>query len=239
MTTADELSDLLRLAATDSRQEAAFLRAMLTATLYTLAPLSDDHPRLRLYMYQRPEGDFFVPLFTDEAKATVSAQGQLRVLSNFGRELLEMTLGAVVIVNPNDEHCTLYPEEIKALLSTGRVGTYETEMTTAGSHVVIPEPATPPAWLVKRLQTLYAGLSYVEAAHLLYIAREDEPKNGVLTVVIMTTSVFAERAARATITAIQEDCRRADLPMDVAVDTSDKSDQLWPRHGQLIYTKSE
>ncbi len=239
MTTADELSDLLRLAATDGRQEATFLRAMLTATLYTLAPLSDDHPRLRLYMYQRPEGDFFVPLFTDEAKATASAQGQLRVLSDFGRQLLEMTLGAVVIVNPNDEHCTLYPEEIKALLATGRVGTYETEMTTAGSHVVIAEAAPPPAWLIKRLQTLYAGLSYVEAARLLYIAREDEPTNGVLTVVIVTTSALTERAVRATITALQEDCRRANLPMDVTVAPSDKPDQTWPGQEGLIYTRKE
>ncbi|MEO7323224.1 MAG: SseB family protein [Dokdonella sp.] len=228
------------MAATDGRQEAAFLRAMLTATMYALAPLSDDHPRLRLFMYRRPEGDFFVPLFTDEAKATASAEGQLRVFSSFGRQLLEMTLGAVVIVNPNDEHCTLYPEEITALLATGRVGKYETEVTTAGSHVVIAEPVSPPGWLVKRLQTLYADLPYVEAAHLLYIAREGQPRNGVLTVVIVTTSALAERAVRATITALQEDCRRANLPMDVTVAPSDKTDhQSWAQHGQLIYAKKE
>ncbi|GAA0713264.1 SseB family protein [Dokdonella soli] len=239
MTTTEELDALLRRAARDGRADAAFLRAMLSATMYTLAPLSDDHPRLRLFMYQRSDGIFFVPLFTDEAKAVASAQGQLRVLSSTGQQLLEISLGAVVIVNPNDEHCTLYPEEIETLLATGRVADIDTEAATAGGHVVVRESAAPPAWLVKRLQTLYAGLSYVEAARLLYIARQEEPEKGVLTVVIVTTSALAERAVRATITAIQEDCRRANLPLDVTFAASDKPGPSLAGHGQLIYARKE
>lgn len=59
--------------AIDPEAEAVFFHAMLYAPVYSLAPFSDDHPRLRLNTFTRPDGISFIPLFTDESKAVRSA----------------------------------------------------------------------------------------------------------------------------------------------------------------------
>jgi len=103
----------------DFREEPAFFRAMLEATLYAHAPLERSE-RLRLVMFKSPDdGEYVVPVFTDEAKAKFAARGNVRVVAMMGRSLLNVTQGAVVMLNPNDARCTIYPEEISELLASG------------------------------------------------------------------------------------------------------------------------
>jgi hypothetical protein len=103
------LSDLIARAPESAAAEARFLAAFLEERVYALRPLSDDHPRVRLTMFTNSEGWHFIPLFADEAKALLSAQRQLRVISLRGSEMLQVTTGAVIVVNPNDEHCSFSP----------------------------------------------------------------------------------------------------------------------------------
>jgi len=235
MTSTEELQALLHRTPRDDQAEAAFFRAMLNALIYTLAPLSDDHPRLRLITFTRPDGVCFVPLFTDEDKAIASAQGVLRVLCGTGRELLEATQGSVVVINPNDEHCALYQEEIACLLATGRIASIHTETLDTERVVLIGEPPPAPEWLVKRLQTLYADLGYVEAARLVTMVHEDNPQYRALTVVIVTAQAFTERAARATTLALQDDCRARNFALDIAVVPSDEVEDTPSGPGRKIY----
>lgn len=228
----------MRLAATDGREEATFLRAMLEAPMHTLAPLSDDHPRQRIFMFGRPDGVFFVPLFTNETSALASAEGLLRVLSGTGRQLLELTRGATVVINPNDEHCFLYPEEIEALLTASHVATINMETTCSDRQVWIGDPTSRPMWLLERLRTLYTDLSFVEAARLAYIAPLDAPEKGLLTIIIVTSRALTERAARATLIAIQDDCIQAGLSIDITAVASEDPNRPLSRAGLLIYTKS-
>lgn len=116
------LSELLARAPHSAEAESDFFAELLQATIYALRPLSDDHPRVRLTMYQNPTTkQFFIPLFTDEDKAILSAAGVWRLLSAPGRKMLEITQGALVVINPNDEHCLLLPHEVEKLLVTGRI----------------------------------------------------------------------------------------------------------------------
>lgn len=239
MTTTEELKTLLSQAHHRPDQMMPFLRALLEAPIYTLAPLYDDHPRLRFFMYRRPEdGIHFIPLFTDEEKATASAEGQLRVLSGTGRLWLGASRGAVVVINPNDEHCTLYPEEIADLLTNGRVADLDCERLTAARQVWIGEPQSPPAWLISKLQALYATLPFVEAAHLFEMYPEGHSSKGTLTVAITTTKMYEERAARATITSIQPECQAAKLPVDIVVTVSDDPHPQFAGWGVLIYARN-
>ena len=111
------LSEMLARAPHSAEAEVEFFATLLEATVYALAPLSDDHPRLRLTMYQNPTTrQFFIPLFTDEDKAALSAAAVWRVVKDRGREMLEVTRGALVVINPNDEHCIVLPHEVEKLL---------------------------------------------------------------------------------------------------------------------------
>ena len=240
MTTTEELNALLRQALNEPDRVTLFLRAFLEAPAFVLAPLSDDHPRLRFFMYRRPEdGIHFIPLFTDEEKATASAEGQLRVLPGTGRLWLEASRGAVVVINPNDEHCTLYPEEITDLLTNGRVADLDCERLTAARQVWIGDPEAPPAWLISKLQALYRTLPFVEAARLFEMYPEGDSSKGILTVAITTTKMYEERAARATITSIQSECQTAKLPVDIVVTVSDDRNPQFVGWGVLIYARND
>jgi hypothetical protein len=235
MISEEDIQALLQRAPTDAASESAFFRALLDASIYTLAPLSDDHPRLRLISFKRPDGVEFIPLFADEAKAAASAEGQLRVVRFCGRAFFEATLGATVVINPNDEHCILYPEEIPGLLATGYVARLEVETAPAGVYVE-PNPEAP-AWLIERLRKLYAELPYVDAVRLIGAARSNAPERQVLTIVIVTAKSFGERAAHATITALQLECKTHDCPVDVTTVPTDNPDNSLSGIGLLIYER--
>lgn len=241
MATAEILPKLLRQAAGRPDKLVEFLRAFLEAPIYALVPLSDDHPRLRLVMYRRPDdGVHFIPLFTDEERARASAEGCLRVLLGTGRLWLESSLGAVIVINPNEEHHTLYPEEIADFLKNGQVADLDCEILTGARQVWIRDPVSLPPWLVHDLNTLFATMPFVEAARMFEMGLVEETNgtsNGVLTLAITTTKMYAERAARATIAAIQPACRSASISLDVLSTVSDDPAPLLEGQGVLIYVK--
>jgi len=237
MTSEDELERLIQRAQSDAREEAAFFRTMLEATIYALAPLSDDRPTLRLMMFTRPEGQTFVALFTHAAKAAASAGHLLRVVSASGRTLLEATRGAIVVINPNDDHCALYPEEVASLLDTGYVANVDCQTSLQDGSVWVDERPNVPLWLAARLRALYSTLPYVDAARIVAIGPEHQPDRRILTIVLVTTKAMAERAARATITAIQPDCRRHDVPVDITSIPSDGVPSSLSGVGVLLYER--
>jgi len=101
------------------------------------------------------EGLLALPFFTEEAKANFAAQVVARVVRMTGRQLMELTRGATLLLNPNDTpHCALYPEEIEALLDTGAVATVEA-VTVDERQVRIGLPEPRPAWLIEALTTLF------------------------------------------------------------------------------------
>lgn len=113
------LDQIIEQAARNPSLEPLFLRALLDAPLYVHLPLSDDSGRLRIVQFTRPDGIAVIPVFTGVDKAETAAQGAVRVARVRGRELLEGTRGATLMLNPNDVSTTLYPEEIALLLDEG------------------------------------------------------------------------------------------------------------------------
>lgn len=231
-----QLEALMRRAVADSQGERDFLLALPNANLYTLAPLSDDHPRLRLWMFQRPDGVNFIPYFTNEVQAREAAANSLRIVSMLGRELLEISRGAMVVVNPNHEACTVYPEEIEALLE-GFVAVIHSEQLTADREILASRPRNPPAWLTRTLRELYATLPFVTRAWLVETRQPVTPDESVMLVCIEAESQHCQRASHATITALQQKCVEEKFPLDVIA--SDPQRLLSVTNaGLLIYTKA-
>lgn len=119
MTSTAELQRLISLSVADPRHEPDFLRALLTARLYVHLPLKPSSRALQLVCFTRPDGLTVIPVFTDEGKAAVAAQGAVRVGQVRGWDLFMSAPGATFMLDPNDVSTTLYPEEILALLSDG------------------------------------------------------------------------------------------------------------------------
>lgn len=215
MISTKELERHLERARKDREAEPAFFRSLLEATVYAHAPLSDDHPRLRLVQFRHPGGFYAVPFFTSEAKARAAGQAAVQIVKFTGRELLKGTPGATFMLNPNDGGCVLYPEEVDALLTTGTVARIETLQVTSENPLTASGQADPPLWLKPTLMALYTTLSFVEAAYLMEVLPEGAPIERRLLIALAVAPEHAERAARATITATQPLCATSRLTLDL------------------------
>ncbi len=195
--------------------EPVFLRSLLDAVVYAHAPKGDDYPRLRLIQFRHPDGFFALPFFTSRAKALAAAGTTAWLVPMTGRALFEGTPGATYMLNPNDDGCVLYPEEIAALLDNRIVARVEKVQLSAEMPFVTMDEVHPPAWLMPMLVALYEGLPFVQVAYLLEVALSERPEQHKFVIAIGVAQEHAERAARATITILQSTAAEAGLPMDL------------------------
>ena len=99
-----ELERRLELARQNRELEPAFFRCLLDAKVYAHAPVSDDHPRLRLLQFRHPDGFHAVPFFTSLEKARPPRGIPAKVVPLSGRQFLELTRGATVMLKPGSYH---------------------------------------------------------------------------------------------------------------------------------------
>lgn len=237
-TTVADLERLRELAMADPRREGAFLRALLSATLYAHLPSSDDSGRMRLIMFTRADGLTVIPVFSDLPKAERAAQGQVRIAQVPGRDLFEATRGATLMLDPNDVGLTLYPEEVAALLDEGRAA--RAPVAFDGPAVeLLPAHVQRDGWL---LDLLVAALEPIDAVRRIHLAAArlagcDGPPDRLL-VIVATPTETVERAARAIAIAVEGASRVPWLPIDLASYEPDESlpaelaqgfDQVWTR----------
>src|SRR5690625_3896348 len=109
MISENELEERLERARGNPKEDQEFFRYLLEATVYAHAPISDDSEKFRLIQFKHPDGFDALPFFTSESKAAVAAGSSARIIACTGRELLEMTRGATLMLNPNDGGAVLYP----------------------------------------------------------------------------------------------------------------------------------
>ena len=210
-----ELERRLERARVYREEEPAFFRCLLDAWVYAHAPLSDEHPRVRLVQFRHPDGFDAIPFFTSETKARFAGRGVARTVKVTGRDLLEGTRGATLMLNPNDGGCVLYPEEVNALLRTGTVAQIEKIHLDNDISFMVIDQANPPIWLMPRLIRLYEQLPFVLAAYLLEVAPTQAPDNRGLLIALCVAAEYAERAIRATINEIQPLCVHNDVALDI------------------------
>lgn len=195
------LAELMRRAIEDKRTEPEFFRALLDATVYAHVPRQDRNRKLRLIQFTLSSGQLVLPFFSDRAQAVTATGQTTRIIAMTGRQLFEQTRGATLMLNPNGTSCTLYPEEIAALLDRDEMAVIDqVEMDDQSMQISVPEQV--PGWLLDPLITLYAGLACVEAAYLVE-TRSSAAVDGGFLIVLAVRRIDAERVARATTTALQ------------------------------------
>lgn len=209
-----QLNHLMRRALADKAAEPAFFRALLEAKVYVHTPRASRGGRLCLIQFKRPDGLLVVPFFSDEGQAKAAAGTAARIVKLSGRELFQLTRGATLMLNPNGTNCTLYPEEIAALLDRGDVAIVE-QLEVGEEHMCIDQPREQPTWLIDPLISLYGQLACVEAAYLAEVHLPMDLNRTWLLIAIAVKAVDAKRSARATITALQSQCEEKEISVDL------------------------
>ena len=237
MVDAETLEGLLQQAIADKTAEPAFLRALLEAKVYAHVPRNDRSTRVRFIQFTTPDGLTVLPFFSDEAQAREAAGTAASIVVLSGRQLLEATRGATLMLNPNTAHCTLYPEEIAALLDHGAVAIVE-RIDTGELNLIIEPPSEIPGELIDCLLALYAGLACVEAAYVASIGMPDNARRGIL-VGVAVSSKDAERVARATTTALQAQSQVLQATVDLtAFEPGDLPDWIKDIELKPIYERA-
>lgn len=215
MTTVAELQRLKQRALADPTCEVDYLRALLDATLYAHAPLSDDSGKQHFLMFTRPDRVTVIPLFTDLAQAQDAARNAARVVAVQGRQMLEATRGATLMLDPNDVGMTLYPEEVASLLDAGEAAIAPVAADGPDLELQSPEPGD--AWLMDLVAASVAPIAEVERVHL--AAARPKGSTGEadrLLVIAAVPPAWGERASRAIATALFKSGRPPRLPVDLA-----------------------
>lgn len=215
MNAPDSLDDLMEQSIQDFRKEPDFFRALLDATVYAHAPLNDSSERLRLVMFKSPDdGELVVPVFTDAAKAEFAARGNVRIVPLTGRTLFEITRGAILMLNPNDARCTLYPEEINELLASGTVvSVSKDQFVENGARCYkldkLPRP------LKKALKKSLPDIRGVEVAYVAGLKWREPNLPDSVVIALGGHPDRAEREARAVATALHRTIDALDQPVDI------------------------
>lgn len=215
MITPKALDDLMERSLRDFREEPAFFRALLDATVYAHAPLKSPTDRLHLVMFKSPDdGALVIPVFTDETKAEFAARGNVRVVSMIGRTLFEVIQGAAVMINPNDARCTLYPEEISELLASGTVAPIQKDQFQDGETQCYKLNQVP-RLLAKGLKKALPEIRSVELAYVAGLKWQQLDRPDSLLIALGGCTDKAEREVRATATALHSTLEKLNRPVEV------------------------
>lgn len=210
-----ELNRLLEESINDRRKEPEFFRALLEATVYAHVPLNDKSGRIRFIQFNGPDGELLLPFFSDPGKSEAAARGNARTVAINGRLFLESTLGATLILNPNNQWCKLYPEEVRVLLRTGQVAVLESDNYEERTQIAVANPENVPERLVRVVSEILATLPDVEAAYLVDMRFDpylDTP-NWVLAV--GTPKSTSTRICRAILAELQSRETLTDKPLSL------------------------
>jgi hypothetical protein len=215
-----DLSALLERAASDSRFEEDFFRELPDGTVYVHAPLSDDHPALRLIVFKRPDGLMVLPVFTSYAKAEEAAQNAVRILTMTGRALEAMMSGATWMIDPNDRSCTLYPDELASLMLRGELRSPITSAEVALKLSEMVDLGPPPEALAEDLRRVFRNLQTVRAAYL--VGHPERRATERVPYLLLAVDIdHAEQAVRSTAAVLMGYALEESPPIEIVTVVSD------------------
>lgn len=236
------LNRLLAKAGEGESEEAAFFQALMKANVFAHAPVDDPASRaIRFIQFSDPEtGQLLLPFFTDRPEAQACVGTTRKIVTVQGRQFLEATRGATLILNPNDQHCILYPEEVGALLQTGHLARIDKTEVQAESEPLVGAPNAVPGWLMDLLAGTLARLPFIDIAYVASLQASEGAMPATTLLAIGTPISLGERAVRAVITAIQPECRLHRYNLDITgfVEPSERPDWIQELKLAPIYEKT-
>ena len=223
MASAKRLQDLLQAARQSTgpneiaRAEDAFFKALLKSTVYAHVPLAPPPPgRMRFVQFVRPDsGQTVLPFFSDREQAEFAAGNVRAIIAMAGRELLEQTRGATLMLNPNVDQIALYPAEVDAILAGQSIGTFSKEVMTESEQVGACPPSCPTDELTSILRERFATEPLVRAAYLVELHRGPQFADISLVLGIVVAAAHHERLLQLTTLWIKPALKDWSMPLSI------------------------
>ncbi|PMQ03801.1 hypothetical protein DyAD56_17975 [Dyella sp. AD56] len=220
MTTQSQLQELLRAVRNNPVAEPQFFEALLTATVYAHVPVHQVPGRIRFIQFNRPDnGQTVLPFFSDQAKAerALGSSTQVSVIALDGRQMFELTQGATLMLDPNDDQVTLYPEEIAALLTGQPLVAFGQEKLAAPETVGVRAPTVPVDELIAVIRAFCETDSDVTAGYIVEVLRGDQQQDVSLLVALAAPKHVSERVSRTSMQRVRPHLDELALPLVMTV----------------------
>lgn len=203
MISTEEIERLMQLSFTDPFKEPEFFRALLSATVFVHSPVNEPTDRRQFVLFKNPDdGQYVIPVFTSNSKAEAAAGPTVKIVAMSGRELMTMTRGTALMLNPNDTRCILYPEEVERLLRDGTIPAFQKHQLEESGDAAIVKPVDVPRSLILSLKKSLTTIPMVEVAYVAGIRLPAGAPTGLL-VALGCNASEGERSVRAVATALQ------------------------------------
>ncbi len=200
-------------------------------SVYAHVPIHQVPGRVRFIQFIRPDnGQTALPFFSDQAKAQFASGDDVSIIAMEARQLFELTRGATLILDPNDDRAVLYPEEISALLSGRPLVSFDTEKLAEPETVGVRAPTVPVEALTSTLKTYCQTETDVTAAYIVEVLRGQDYKDASLLVAIAARSPATERISRTSMQRIQPLLSELALPLLMTI--------IAPMKDNVLYRKA-
>lgn len=169
----NKLEQLLRLSVSEPAHRPEFHQVLMDSSLFVLGETGDQRDgekllvegsSLSLQHWEKEDGSTLIPIFTSLEVMNDVIDTDERYLEIPAETLFEMTLGEVLVLNPESEYSKEFlPAEVETLLAGELV-----QKTTARSlgEVMIGNPEQYPALLIDSLTTLFSKHRQLKSAYL-------------------------------------------------------------------------
>ena len=232
------LEELIARAVEDPSLEGEVFRHLLQATLFVHSPKLRSGPRLSVVQFKTPHGVMAIPVFTDRRKAEFAGGKNVRIVPVAAKELFSATLGATVVINPNDAWCILYPEEIIRLLQGQSLAAPPVSLTLP-TEMQLRKPAVQDSWLTNLIVESLSAIEEATDAWLTEAVRDVSSQSEGYVLVIAANKAYHERIARSITLAFSEKRNRLGVTFDVTfLDSAESRDEwLTRRTDCLVYRR--
>ncbi len=216
----EKLNALMNAAMQDASAEGAFFRGLLDATLYAHVPKkAPPEGRMRFVMFTRPDtGELVLPFFTDRIKAEFAGRDNVGIVALEGRRLFELTQGASLMLNPNDDWLMLYPPEVQSILAGESLAHISKEVLERDEPITIRRASAPTDELSRVLADHFASEPDIEAAYLVEIARGKDLTDLSILVTVIAPSGSEGRIVQTSSHALQRKRPAAPMPVIISVE---------------------
>ncbi len=127
-----------------------------------------------------------------------AVRGNRTLIAMTGRELLELTRGATLMLNPNDDQVVLHPAEVDAILAGQSIGKFSRADLRESEEVSTCPPTFPTDALTLLLRERFATEPSVRDAYLVELHRGPEMADVSLLLGIVAAAAHQQRLLQLT-----------------------------------------
>lgn len=242
-----KLETLLRLAVTEPAHRPEFYQVLLESSLWVLGHAEENTDgeqhlqpgsAITIQHWETPSHQTTIPVFTSLDVMQQSIDEDETYIQLAARDLFEMTLGEVLILNPDADYSKEFlPDEIADLLQGQTQRSAMERVNDSASEFTLSAPEDYPDALVDSLTTLFIKHKQIETAYLALIRDDKEQQEPNLIIGLQGDGDLETIIQEAGLVAMDTTTDEEFIDFIIIDEQDDGISQYFLQHGKPFYER--